>query len=282
MCFASERRASSHVRATPADIFTATTALYRRCRGGFAVVAVYRRVTDCWDSADPHGHSAADSPGPSRTAMAGCGNMLARKTCSRHCFGYSRCSRCAPAKARIHRTSRCRLVCSGQCVPMTKHTPCIFEYRVFRSSRFDSSTIFRSQGAAFAHGRPARGEEIAPRPSNTYPMVRDPDSRYESVRRSCKSRNCSTQYLRHKSSSETGFVKNRLTSDTNDFIHCPGGSSVPKSSAHEAEWRSHLEISRHRNVILLIGTIPSLRGTTSAQDHPRRVARERGRQRKAC
>ncbi|NBX41673.1 MAG: amidophosphoribosyltransferase, partial [Gammaproteobacteria bacterium] len=123
---ASELQRVGTPRVTPADVFAAVTALYRRCRGGYAVVAMVI------------GHGILgfrDQNGirplmiGQRTTAKGTEYMLASESVALDMLGFGEVRDLAPGEAvfideagRLH---------AQQCVATTRHAPCIFEYVYF-------------------------------------------------------------------------------------------------------------------------------------------------------
>jgi amidophosphoribosyltransferase len=242
--FASELARVGRARASAADIFTATTALYRRCRGGFAVVAVIVGH-GLLGFRDPHGIRPLILG--RRENGNGTEYMLASESVALDMLGYRIVRDVAPGEA-VFIDERGRLY-AHQCVPMAKHTPCVFEYVYFArpDSIIDNISVHKA--------RLRMGDLLAEKIRRVHPhhdidiVIPIPDtSRTAAVQVS--------QLLGVKY--REGFVKNRYVGRT--FI-MPGQEQRAKSvrtklNAIDLEFRG-------KNVLLIDDSI--VRGTTSAQ-----------------
>ncbi len=241
---ASELSRIGRSRASAGDIFSATTALYRRCRGGFAVVAVIVGH-GLLGFRDPHGIRPLVLG--RRENAHGTEYMLASESVSLDMLGYRLVRDVAPGEA-VFIDERGRLF-AQQCVPITKHTPCIFEYVYFArpDSIIDNISVHKA--------RLRMGDLLAEKLLRVHPnhdidiVIPIPDtSRTAAVQ--------VAQLLGVKY--REGFVKNRYVGRT--FI-MPGQEQRAKSvrtklNAIDLEFRG-------KNVLLIDDSI--VRGTTSAQ-----------------
>jgi amidophosphoribosyltransferase len=242
--FASELQRVGTPRATPADIFAACNAVYRRCRGAYAVVAMILGH-GVLGFRDPHGIRPLIL-GQRRSAR-GMEYMLASESVALTMASFEVVRDVAPGEVvfidelgRLH---------TNQCVPVARHTPCIFEYVYFArpDSIIDNISVYRA--------RMRMGEKLAEKLKRHHPdhdidvVIPIPDT----------SRTCALQ-LAHKLGIKyrEGFNKNRYIGRT--FI-MPGQEQRLKSvrrklSAIDFEFRG-------KNVLLVDDSI--VRGTTSAQ-----------------
>src|SRR6516165_3778695 len=124
--FASELQRVGTARITPADVFAALAAVYRRCRGGYAVVAMIIGH-GILGFRDPHGIRPLVL-GERRTAR-GTEWMLASESVALDALSFRMVRDVAPGEAvfidehgRLH---------TQQCVATSAHAPCIFEYVYF-------------------------------------------------------------------------------------------------------------------------------------------------------
>src|ERR1700730_14610897 len=124
--FASELQRVGTPRLTPADIFAACSAVYRRCRGGYAVVAMLI------------GHGVLGFRDPNGIRPLVIGNretkkgvewMLASESVALDMSGFKMLRDVAPGEA-VFIDEQGRFY-AQQCVAMARHTPCIFEYVYF-------------------------------------------------------------------------------------------------------------------------------------------------------
>ncbi|HEU0224514.1 MAG TPA: amidophosphoribosyltransferase [Steroidobacteraceae bacterium] len=241
---ASELQRSQAARLSAADLFRALEAVFRRCRGGFAVVAliVGHGIAGF---RDPHGIrplvlGRRDTPrGPEW--------MLASESVALDMLGFDLVRDVAPGEA-IYVDLQGRMH-AWQCAPVERHTPCIFEYVYFArpDSIIDRVSVHKA--------RMRMGEKLAEkilrlRPDHDIDVVIPiPDT----------SRSSALQLaLKLDVKYREGFVKNRYIGRT--FI-MPGQEMRQKSvrgklNAIDLEFRG-------RNVLLVDDSI--VRGTTSAQ-----------------
>jgi amidophosphoribosyltransferase len=242
--FASELQRGGTPRATPTDIFAALNAVYRRCRGAYAVVAMIIGH-GVLGFRDPHGIRPLVL-GQRRTAR-GMEYMLASESVALSMLSFEFLRDVSPGEAvfidelgRLH---------SHQCVPTVRHTPCIFEYVYFArpDSIMDNISVYRA--------RMRMGEKLADKLRREHPehdidvIIPIPDT----------SRTCALQMAQKLGIKyREGFNKNRYIGRT--FI-MPGQEQRMKSvrrklSAIDLEFRG-------KNVLLVDDSI--VRGTTSAQ-----------------
>jgi amidophosphoribosyltransferase len=242
--FASELQRVGTPRATPGDIFAALNAVYRRCRGAYAVVAMIIGH-GVLGFRDPHGIRPLVL-GQRRSAR-GMEYMLTSESVSLSMLSFEFVRDVAPGEAifidelgRLH---------TNQCVPAAKHTPCIFEYVYFArpDSIIDNISVYRA--------RMRMGEKLADKLKRERPdhdidvVIPIPDT----------SRTCALQLAQKLGIKyREGFNKNRYIGRT--FI-MPGQEQRMRSvrrklSAIDFEFRN-------KNVLLVDDSI--VRGTTSAQ-----------------
>jgi amidophosphoribosyltransferase len=242
--FASELQRVGTPRVTPADIFAAANAVYRRCRGGYAVVVMVI------------GHGVLGFRDPNgirplvlgrRPTKRGDEYMLASENVALDMLGFEMVRDVAPGEAvfidelgRLH---------TQMCVSGTRHTPCIFEYVYFArpDSIIDNVSVYRA--------RMRMGERLAEKIRRTHPdhdidvVIPIPDT----------SRTSALQVAQRLGIKyREGFNKNRYIGRT--FI-MPGQEQRERSvrrklNAIDMEFRG-------KNVLLVDDSI--VRGTTSAQ-----------------
>jgi len=242
--FASELHRVGTPRGTPADIFAAASAVYRRCRGGYAVVAMIIGH-GILGFRDPNGIRPLVL-GQRRTPR-GTEYMLASESVALAMLSFELVRDVAPGEAvfideagRLH---------TQQCVATTHHTPCIFEYVYFArpDSFIDNISVYR---ARMRMGEKLAAKILRERPRHDIDVVIPvPDT----------SRTSALQ-MAHilEIKYREGFNKNRYIGRT--FI-MPGQEQRERSvrrklSAIELEFRG-------KNVLLVDDSI--VRGTTSAQ-----------------
>src|ERR1700719_25148 len=140
--FASELQRVGTVRITPADVFAALNAVYRRCRGGYAVVAMIIGH-GLLGFRDPHGIrplvlGQRDTPrGPEW--------MLASESVALDSLSFKFVRDIGPGEA-VFIDEQGRLH-SQQLVPTVRHTPCIFEYVYFArpDTKIDNISVYRAR-----------------------------------------------------------------------------------------------------------------------------------------
>ena len=237
----------SHVRtprASAADIFAALTSVYRRVRGGFAVVTMIVGH-GLIGFRDPHGIRPLVLG--RRDSAQGAEYMLASESVALDMLGFERVRDVGPGEA-VFIDEHGRFY-SQQCAPAARHTPCIFEYVYFArpDSIMDNISVHKA--------RLRMGDLLAEKIRRVWPdhdidvVIPIPDtSRTAAVQ--------VAQLLGVKY--REGFVKNRYIGRT--FI-MPGQEQRKKSV------RSKLNVIdlefRGKNVLLIDDSI--VRGTTSAQ-----------------
>ncbi|MBS0365272.1 MAG: amidophosphoribosyltransferase [Proteobacteria bacterium] len=242
--FASELQRVGTVRVTPADVFAAANAVYRRCRGGYAVVAMIIGH-GVLGFRDPHGIRPLVL-GERRTAR-GAEWMLASESVALDALGFRMVRDVAPGEAvfideagRLH---------AQQCVATLHHTPCIFEYVYFArpDSKIDNISVYR---ARMRMGDRLADKILRERPQHDIDVVIPiPDTSRTSALQLAQ--RLSVKY-------REGFIKNRYIGRT--FI-MPGQEQREKSVRRKLN-AIDLEF-RGKNVLLVDDSI--VRGTTSAQ-----------------
>ncbi|MGC8520424.1 MAG: amidophosphoribosyltransferase [Steroidobacteraceae bacterium] len=242
--FASELQRIGTPRVTPADVFAALEAVYRRCRGGFAVLAMVIG----------HGIVGFRDPNGIRPLVLGERDtpqgkewMLASESVALDSLGFRLVRDIAPGEAvLIDEAGRLH---SHQCVAAIRHTPCIFEYVYFArpDSKIDNISVYRA--------RMRMGDRLAEKILREHPnhdidvVIPIPDT----------SRTSALQLAQRLGLKyREGFTKNRYIGRT--FI-MPGQQQRQKSvrsklNAIDLEFRG-------KNVLLVDDSI--VRGTTSAQ-----------------
>jgi amidophosphoribosyltransferase len=241
---ASELSQAGSPRASAADIFAALTAVYRRCRGGFAVVAMIVGH-GLVGFRDPHGIRPLVLG--KRESAQGPEYMLASESVALDMLGFTRVRDIAPGEA-VFIDEQGRFY-SQKCAAAGEATPCIFEYVYFArpDSIIDNISVHKA--------RLRMGDLLAEKIRRIWPehdidvVIPIPDtSRTAAVQ--------VAQLLGIKY--REGFVKNRYIGRT--FI-MPGHEQRAKSV------RSKLNVIdlefRGKNVLLIDDSI--VRGTTSAQ-----------------
>ena len=251
--FASELQRVGSAHLSPDDIFDALTTVYRRVRGGYAVITLILG----------HGVVGFRDPNGIRPLVIGTRDtprgreyMLASESVALDQGGFRRLRDVGPGEAvYIDQQGRLHM---RQCVPAPRHTPCIFEYVYFArpDSIIDNISVYKA--------RMRMGELLAEkirreRPAHDIDVVIPvPDTSRTSALQVA-------QLLGVKF--REGFIKNRYIGRT--FI-MPGQEQRSKSVRSKLN-PIDLEF-RGRNVLLVDDSI--VRGTTSAQIIE--VAREAG------
>src|SRR5579862_4660890 len=242
--FASELQRVGTARITPADVFAALNAVYRRCRGGYAVVAMVIGH-GILGFRDPHGIrplvlGQRDTPrGPEW--------MLASESVALDSLSFRFVRDVAPGEA-VFIDEQGRLH-SHPCVPTVRHTPCIFEYVYFArpDSKIDNISVYR---ARMRMGDRLADKILRERAEHDIDVVIPiPDTARTSALQLAQRLG-----LKYRE----GFIKNRYIGRT--FI-MPGQEQREKSvrgklNAIDLEFRG-------KNVLLVDDSI--VRGTTSAQ-----------------
>ena len=242
--FASELQRVGTARVTPADVFAALNAVYRRCRGGYAVVAMVIG----------HGILGFRDPNGIRPLALGRREtnkgpewMLASESVALTALSFKFVRDIGPGEA-VFIDEQGRLF-SQQLVATVRHTPCIFEYVYFArpDSIMDNISVYRA--------RMRMGDKLAEKMMREWSqndidvVIPIPDT----------SRTSALQVAQRLGLKyREGFIKNRYIGRT--FI-MPGQQMREKSvrrklNAIEMEFRG-------KNVLLVDDSI--VRGTTSAQ-----------------
>ncbi len=241
---ASELSRAGTPRASAADIFSAVTAVYRRIRGGFAVVSMIVGH-GLLGFRDPHGIRPLVIG--RRETPQGNEYMLASESVALDQLGFELMRDIGPGEA-VFIDEHGRFY-SHQCVPVARHTPCIFEYVYFArpDAIIDNISVHKA--------RLRMGDLLAEKIRRIWPdhdidaVIPIPDtSRTAAVQ--------VAQLLGVKY--REGFVKNRYIGRT--FI-MPGQEQRAKSVRNKLNVID-LEF-RGKNVLLIDDSI--VRGTTSAQ-----------------
>ncbi|HEX2492331.1 MAG TPA: amidophosphoribosyltransferase [Steroidobacter sp.] len=241
---ASELSRAGTPRASAADIFAAVSAVYRRVRGGFAVVSLIVGH-GLLGFRDPHGIRPLVIG--KRDSALGAEYMLASESVALDMLGFTLLRDVGPGEA-VFIDEHGRFY-SQQCAPLACHSPCIFEYVYFArpDSIIDNISVHKA--------RLRMGDLLAEKIRRIWPdhdidvVIPIPDtSRTAAVQ--------VAQLLGIKY--REGFVKNRYIGRT--FI-MPGQEQRAKSvrsklNAIDLEFRG-------KNVLLIDDSI--VRGTTSAQ-----------------
>ncbi len=242
--FASELQRIGTPRVTQADVFAALEAVYRRCRGGFAVIAMIIG----------HGIVGFRDPNGIRPLVVGERDtpqgkewMLASESVALDSLGFRLVRDIAPGEAvLIDESGRLH---AHQCVAGTHHTPCIFEYVYFArpDSKIDNISVYR---ARMRMGDRLAEKILRERPNHDIDVVVPiPDT----------SRTSALQLAQRLGLKyREGFTKNRYIGRT--FI-MPGQQQRQKSVRNKLN-AIDLEF-RGKNVLLVDDSI--VRGTTSAQ-----------------
>jgi amidophosphoribosyltransferase len=242
--FASELQRVGTPRVTPADIFAALSAVYRRCRGGYAAIAMVI------------GHGVVGFRDPNgirplvlgtRDTAKGAEWMLASESVALTGLGF-RFVRDIGAGEAVFIDEQGRLH-AQQLVAAAHHTPCIFEYVYFArpDSIIDNISVYRA--------RMRMGEKLAERIRSERPdhdidvVIPIPDT----------SRTAAMQVaqilgLKYRE----GFNKNRYIGRT--FI-MPGQEQREKSVRRKL---NAIDFEFRGKVVLLVDD-SIVRGTTSAQ-----------------
>lgn len=242
--FASELQRVGTARVAAADVFTALSAVYRRCRGGYAVVAMIIGH-GVLGFRDPHGIrplvlGKRDTPkGPEW--------MLASESVALAALGFKFVRDIGPGEA-VFIDEGGRLY-SQQCAPGERHTPCIFEYVYLArpDSIIDRISVYRA--------RMRMGDKLAEKILREHPdhdidvVIPIPDTSRTSALQVAQKLG-----LKYRE----GFIKNRYIGRT--FI-MPGQEMREKSVRRKLN-ALDLEF-RGKNVLLVDDSI--VRGTTSAQ-----------------
>src|ERR1700761_1657174 len=242
--FASELQRIGTPRITPADVFAALNAVYRRCRGGYAVVAMIVG----------HGILGFRDPNGIRPLVLGKRDtprgaewMLASESVALDSLSFKLVRDIAPGEA-VFIDEQGRLH-SHQCVATVRHAPCIFEYVYFArpDSKIDNISVYR---ARMRMGDRLAEKILRERPEHDIDVVIPvPDTSRTSALQLAQ--RLGVKY-------REGFIKNRYIGRT--FI-MPGQEQREKSVRRKLN-AIDLEF-RGKTVLLVDDSI--VRGTTSAQ-----------------
>src|ERR1700731_388890 len=242
--FASELQRIGTPRVTPADVFAALNAVYRRCRGGYAVVAMIVG----------HGILGFRDPNGIRPLVLGQRDtprgpewMLASESVALDSLSFKFVRDVAPGEA-VFIDEQGRFY-SQQLVPTIRHTPCIFEYVYFArpDTKIDNISVYR---ARMRMGDKLAEKILGERPKHDIDVVIPiPDTSRTSALQLAQKLN-----LKYRE----GFIKNRYIGGL--FI-MPGQEQREKSVRRKLN-AIDLEF-RGKNVLLVDDSI--VRGTTSAQ-----------------
>ncbi|HTT00458.1 MAG TPA: amidophosphoribosyltransferase [Steroidobacteraceae bacterium] len=242
--FASELQRIGTPRVTPADVFAALNAVYRRCRGGYAVVAMIIGH-GVLGFRDPHGIRPLVLG--RRDGARGTEWMLASESVALDMLAFRMVRDVGPGEA-VFIDEQGRLH-SQQCVAAARHTPCIFEYVYFArpDSIMDNISVYR---ARMRMGDRLAEKILRERPNHDIDVVIPiPDT----------SRTSALQVAQRLGLKyREGFTKNRYIGRT--FI-MPGQDMREKSVRRKLN-AIDLEF-RGKTVLLVDDSI--VRGTTSAQ-----------------
>jgi amidophosphoribosyltransferase len=242
--FASELQRIGTPRVTAGDVFAALNAVYRRCRGGYAVVAMIIG----------HGILGFRDPNGIRPLVLGQRDtprgpewMLASESVALDSLSFKFVRDIGPGEA-VFIDEQGRLH-SQQLVPTVRHTPCIFEYVYFArpDTKIDNISVYR---ARMRMGDKLADKILRERPNHDIDAVIPiPDTSRTSALQLAQRLN-----LKYRE----GFTKNRYIGRT--FI-MPGQEQREKSVRRKLN-AIDLEF-RGKNVLLVDDSI--VRGTTSAQ-----------------
>ncbi len=242
--FASELQRIGTLRITAGDVFAALSALYRRCRGGYAVVAMII------------GHGVLGFRDPNgirplvlgqRETPKGTEWMLASESVALDMLAFKLVRNIGPGEAVF--IDELGHLHSQQCVATVRHTPCIFEYVYFArpDSIIDNISVYR---ARMRMGDRLAEKILRERPGHDIDVVIPiPDT----------SRTSALQVAQRLGIKyREGFTKSRYIGRT--FI-MPGQEMRERSVRRKLN-AIDLEF-RGKNVLLVDDSI--VRGTTSAQ-----------------
>ncbi|MGH8227491.1 MAG: amidophosphoribosyltransferase [Steroidobacteraceae bacterium] len=242
--FASELQRLGTPRVMAGDVFAALGAVYRRCRGGYAAVAMIIG----------HGVLGFRDPNGIRPLVLGMREtprgpewMLASESVALDMLSFRLVRDVGPGEA-VFIDTQGRLT-AQQCVPAVRHTPCIFEYVYFArpDSIIDNISVYRA--------RMRMGDRLAEKLLREHPehdidvVIPIPDT----------SRTSALQVAQRLGLKyREGFTKSRYIGRT--FI-MPGQDMRERSVRRKLN-AIDLEF-RGKNVLLVDDSI--VRGTTSAQ-----------------
>ncbi|HEY2340407.1 MAG TPA: amidophosphoribosyltransferase, partial [Steroidobacteraceae bacterium] len=242
--FASELQRVGSARITPADVFAALSAVYRRCRGGYAVVAMIIGH-GILGFRDPHGIRPLVYG--KRETDAGTEYMLASESVALDVCGFQLVRDVAPGEAvAIHKDGK---IFTHQCADKPVFSPCIFEYVYFArpDSTMDDVSVHKA--------RMRMGEKLAEKIQREWPehdidvVIPIPDTSRTSALQLANM--LGVKY-------REGFIKNRYIGRT--FI-MPGQKQRSQSVRQKL---NAIDLEFHgKNVLLVDDSI--VRGTTSRQ-----------------
>lgn len=242
--FAHELQRQEGQRPTPGAIFAAVAAVHRRCRGGYAVVALisgYGIVA----FRDPHGIRPICLG--RRQGPGGVEHMVASESVAMDALDFEVTRDILPGEAVI--IERDGTLHSQQCSPRLGYTPCIFEYVYFArpDSIIDGISVYK---ARLRMGEALADKILRERPGHDIDVVIPiPDS----------SRTSALE-VAHRLGAKyrEGFIKNRYIGRT--FIM--PGQEMRRQSVRRKLNAIELEF-RDKNVLLVDDSV--VRGTTSRQ-----------------
>ncbi|HIP52385.1 MAG TPA: amidophosphoribosyltransferase [Chromatiales bacterium] len=242
--FAHELAAQHKLRIGPQDIFKAVAGVHRRCRGGYAAVAMITGY-GVVGFRDPFGIRPVVFG--KRETEKGDEYMIASESVALDTLGFRRVRDLEPGEA-VFIDTEGRLH-NFQCAANSVHSPCIFEYVYFARPDSVIDDIFVHKA------RQRMGDKLAEKIRRDWPdhdidvVIPIPDT----------SRTAALQLANALELRFTeGFIKNRYIGRT--FI-MPGQQARKKSVRHKLN-AIHLEF-KGKNVLLVDDSI--VRGTTSQQ-----------------
>ncbi len=241
---AHELEAVGGLRLTPDDIFRAVSMVHRRCRGGYAVVAMIVGF-GILAFRDPFGIRPIVYG--RRETDDGPGHMVASESVALDMLGYTLVRDIAPGEALFIDMNG--EVHTHRCAKKTLHAPCLFEYVYL--ARPDSML----DGIAVHKTRLRMGERLASKIAREWPevdidvVIPIPDTSRQAALQMAHKLN-----LKYRE----GFIKNRYIPRT--FIM--PGQAERKRSVRQKLNAIDLEF-RGKNVLLVDDSI--VRGTTSQQ-----------------
>ena len=251
--FAHELQTRAKGKPTPEQIFDAVDAVHRRCRGGYAVVAMIVGI-GLVAFRDPNGIRPLVLG--SREHESGAEYMVASESVALDILRFKRLRDVRPGEAVFIESSG--VLHSRELAGEVRHTPCIFEFVYFArpDSILDDLSVYKA--------RLRMGEQLAGKIVRDFPdhdidvVIPIPDT----------SRTSAVQVAHHLGSKyREGFIKNRYIGRT--FI-MPGQEERAQSVRRKLN-AIDLEF-RGKNVLLVDDSI--VRGTTSRQII--KLAREAG------
>ena len=241
---AHELQAMNKLTPTPDDIFDSVTGVHRRCRGGYAAIAMVAGH-GILGFRDPHG--IRPMVYGRRPSVTGDEYMIASESVALDALGYEDIKDVKPGQA-IYISADGKLH-ARQCVPAKTHTPCIFEYVYLArpDSMIDGISVYKA--------RLRMGEKLADKIKRVRPeididvIIPIPDTSRTSAL--SLSNRLGLPY-------REGFIKNRYIGRT--FI-MPGQSERKRSVRRKLN-AIDLEF-KGKNVMLVDDSI--VRGTTCKQ-----------------